>query len=97
MIKNILSVFAVASALVLSSCSSEPSDLRPEVKVSNDSVPPGQRNNTSDLSNTQAGETTREDVYINHDEHEKETAPGSSKEVPASQQTNQKEAVENHE
>ncbi|WP_192822643.1 hypothetical protein [Rufibacter sp. LB8] len=96
MIKKTLSVFAVTGALALASCSSEPSDLRPETKVSMDSVPPGERNNTSNIDNGRSDEVTRDNVYINHDEHEKKTAPGTSKEVAPAQQTNQKEAVENH-
>jgi hypothetical protein len=96
MIKKTLSVFAVAGALALASCSSEPSDLRPEVKVSMDSVPPGERNNTSNIDNGRQTGVTRDDVYINHDGHEKQTAPASSKEVAPAQQTNQKDAVENH-
>lgn len=97
MIRKTLSVFAVAGSLMLASCSSEPSDLRPEVKVSGDTVPPGMRNNTANIDNGRNEEAvTREDVYINHDEHEKKTAPTSNKEVPATQQSNKKEAVENH-
>ncbi|RNI32400.1 hypothetical protein EFA69_03495 [Rufibacter immobilis] len=99
MIKNTLSVFAVAGALLLASCSSEPSDLRPEVKVTTDSVPPGMRNNTSNIDNGNAEEAVaREDVQVNHDEHENATKPGAEKGVvdPA-QKANTKEVVENHE
>ncbi|WP_066832697.1 hypothetical protein [Rufibacter ruber] len=95
MIKNILSVFAVASVLVLSSCSSEPSDLRPETKVSVDSVPPGHRNNTSniDAGSYQEG---HDDVYINHDEHANEIKK-EVEGVPASQKATNAENVTNHE
>ncbi|AKQ47125.1 hypothetical protein TH63_18140 [Rufibacter radiotolerans] len=97
MIKNTLSVLAVAGALLLASCSSNPSDLRPGVKVSVDSVPPGMRNNTSNIDNGRNdAEVTRPDVQVNHDEHEKKTKPGSDKEIAPSQKTTQKEAVENH-
>ncbi|WP_207433636.1 hypothetical protein [Sabulibacter ruber] len=98
MIKNILSVFAVAGVLALASCSSEPSDLRPEVKVSDDYVPPGMRNNTSNIDNASSEEeVTREDVHINHDEHENPTNTRKQEEVAPAQKSNQKEAVENHE
>ena len=97
MIKNTLSVFALAGALLLASCSSDPSDLRPETKVSADSVPPGMRNNTSNVDNGRnEEEVTRPDTQVNHDEHEKKTKPGSDKEIAPSQKATQKEAVENH-
>jgi hypothetical protein len=97
MIKNTLSVFAVAGALMLASCSSEPSDLRPEVKVSYDSVPPGMRNNTSNIDNGRSDAAVeREDVLINHDEHENQTKPGSNKGTSDTQKGN-KSTVENHE
>jgi hypothetical protein len=98
MIKNTLPVFALAGALLLASCSSQPSDLRPEVKVSDDSVPPGMRNNTSNIDNGRnEEEVTRPDVNINHDEHENQTKPGAEKGTLPTQKSNQKEAVENHE
>ncbi|MBC3539408.1 hypothetical protein ACFSC6_17955 [Rufibacter sediminis] len=98
MIKNTLSVFAVAGALLLASCSSQPSDLRPEVKVSDDSVPPGMRNNTSNIDNgNNEAEVTRPDVNVNHDEHENRTKPGAEKGTLPSQKSVDKNAVENHE
>ncbi|WP_205501394.1 hypothetical protein [Rufibacter psychrotolerans] len=98
MIKNILSVFAVAGALVLASCSSQPSDLRPEVKVTTDYVPPGMRNNTANIDNGNNEEAvTRPDVHINHDEHENPTNTKKQEEVAPAQKSVQKEAVENHE
>jgi hypothetical protein len=97
MIKNTLSVIAVASALFLASCSSEPSDLRPEMKVSADSVPPGMRNNTSNIDNgNNEAEVTRPDVNINHDEHENQTKPGPNKGTLPTQKSVDKNAVENH-
>ncbi|GAB2542827.1 hypothetical protein [Rufibacter soli] len=97
MIKNTLSVLAVAGTLLLASCSSNPSDLRPGVKVSVDTVPPGMRNNTSNIDNSSNDEeVTRPDTQVNHDEHEKKTKPGSDKEIDPSQKATQKEAVENH-
>ncbi|WP_210462445.1 MULTISPECIES: hypothetical protein [Rufibacter] len=97
MIKNTLSVFAVAGALLLASCSSQPSDLRPEVKVSDDSVPPGMRNNTANIDNARNDEETREDILINHDEHENQTKPGAQKGTLPTQKSNQQNAVENNE
>ncbi|KAA6438125.1 hypothetical protein FOE74_00350 [Rufibacter glacialis] len=97
MIKNTLSVFALAGALMLASCSSEPSDLRPETKVSADSVPPGMRNNTSNIDNGRSeAEVTRPDVNINHDEHENQTKPGAEKGTRPEQKSVNKEAVENN-
>ncbi|WP_181307327.1 hypothetical protein [Rufibacter sp. XAAS-G3-1] len=96
MIKNTLSVFALAGALLLASCSSQPSDLRPETKVTTDYVPPGMRNNTSNIDNVSQAEETREDVLINHDEHENQTKPGAEKGTLPTQKSNNKEAIENH-
>jgi hypothetical protein len=98
MIKNTLSVFALAGALLLASCSSQPSDLRPEVKVSDDSVPPGMRNNTSNIDNARSeAAITRPDVNVNHDEHENQTKPGAEKGTRSDQKSVEKKAVENHE
>lgn len=94
MIKNTLSVLALASSLMMVSCSSEPSDLRPETKVSSDYVPPGQRNNTYNIDNAQDREV-HDDVFINHEEHTNEI--GREVEgIPESQQTNETETIENH-
>jgi hypothetical protein len=41
--KKLLSYLAPAAVLLLASCSSEPSDWRPENKVSVDMIPPGTR------------------------------------------------------
>ena len=41
--KKLLSYLAPAAVLLLASCSSEPSDWRPENKVSLDMIPPGTR------------------------------------------------------
>lgn len=96
MIKNTLSVVAVASALFMASCSSEPSDLRPDVKVSNDTVPPGMRNNTSNIDNgREAGGVTQDEIYLNHDEHANEIKKGVEG-VPESKQTEKAKRVENH-
>lgn len=95
MIKNILSVFAVAGALALASCSSEPSDLRPETKVSNDTVPPGTRNNSSNIDGESDAAEDRKDVQLNHDEHATDIDT-KTQGTPASKETKNKEAVENH-
>lgn len=95
MTKNILSVFAVASMLVLSSCSSEPSDLRPETKVSVDYVPPGHRNNTSNIGNVEEDKVQHDEVYLNHDEHASEIKK-EGESIPESQQTNDAQKVESH-
>ncbi|ALI99071.1 hypothetical protein [Rufibacter tibetensis] len=97
MIKNTLSLFALAGALLLASCSSQPSDLRPELKVSTDSVPPGMRNNTANIDNARNEDAvTRPDVLINHDEHENKTQPGTEKGTRSTQKSVEKEAVENN-
>ncbi|GAA4309557.1 hypothetical protein [Nibribacter koreensis] len=95
MIKNILSVFAVAGALALASCSSEPSDLRPETKVSNDTVPPGTRNNTSNIDSKADAAEAQDEVLLNHDEHATDIDT-KTQGTPASKQTTKKDAVENH-
>ncbi|MFC6996453.1 hypothetical protein [Rufibacter roseus] len=94
MIKKTFSVLALASALFMASCSSEPSDLRPETKVSVDYVPPGHRNNTSNIDKADDREG-QDNVFINHEEHTNEI--GREKEgIPASQQTNEAKNIENH-
>jgi len=96
MIKKSISVLAVASTLLMASCSSEPSDLRPETKVSDDYVPPGMRNNTSNIDNSRADdEVTQPDVQLNHDEHANEIKK-EAEGVPASQKPNNASKVENH-
>ncbi|AMM50829.1 hypothetical protein TH61_06055 [Rufibacter sp. DG15C] len=95
MIKNILSVIAVAGALALASCSSEPSDLRPGAKVSTDTVPPGTRNNTSNIDSEDDAAKHRQDVQVNHDEHATDIDT-KTQGTPAHEETKKKEAVENH-
>lgn len=96
MIKKFFSLVAVASAFAMASCSSNPSDLRPETKVSMDTVPPGERNNTSNIDNGRKdAEVAQDKVYINHDEHANEIKK-ETEGVPATEQTNEADKVENH-
>jgi hypothetical protein len=65
--KNALVVFAAVCGLFMVSCG-HPSDLRPEEKVSVDTVPPGTRD-TYNVGKVNAiyGEAHKEEVTPNHD------------------------------
>ncbi len=80
-------------------CSSEPSDLRPENKVSVDYVPAGTRDspNLDNTDDNSGHDNARQDVNLNHDEHANKALDNSKEQVKESTKTNQKEAVENHE
>ncbi|PVY40407.1 hypothetical protein [Pontibacter virosus] len=82
--KNVLAVFAAVCGLFMISCDT-PKDLRPEAKVSNDTVPPGMRstNNVSDLGGDAAahgaeGHSTQKEVMPNHDQGANTIQPGDS-------------------
>ncbi|QNF32774.1 hypothetical protein HUW51_08530 [Adhaeribacter swui] len=80
-------------------CSSEPSDLRPDKKVSVDYVPAGTRN-SSNLDNTKDNsghDNARQDVNLNHDEHANKALDDSKEQVKDATKTNQSSSVENHE
>ncbi|MDQ3291229.1 MAG: hypothetical protein M3Q05_08065 [Bacteroidota bacterium] len=83
----------------LVACSSEPSDLRPENKVSVDQVPPGNRTsgNLDNVADNSPHDNPREDVMLNHDEHSNQSLDNSKEQVVDSTKTTQKDAVENHE
>src|SRR3712207_377676 len=97
MTKRILTIACVIGSLSLAACSSEPSDLRPEAKVSMDAVPPGTRS-TDNLDNAadKSAHDTQQKVQLNHDEHSNEIE-GKAKSVDKKEETTAKDAVENHE
>jgi hypothetical protein len=97
MTKRILTIAITIGSLSLAACSSEPSDLRPELKVSVDAVPPGTRtspnlDNAADVSS----HDTQQKVQLNHDEHSNELK-GGAKAIDKKEETTAKDAVENHE
>ena len=96
MTKRILTIAFVLGGLSLAACSSEPSDLRPEKKVSLDAVPPGTRS-TPNLSNAadNSQHDQQEKVMLNHDPGANQIE-GNNK-VPEKAKTNEASAVENHE
>lgn len=65
--KNIITVFAAASALLMVSCDT-PSDLRPDAKVSTEYVEPGTRKtfNVSDAGTAEATGGAVQPGYIEH-------------------------------
>ena len=70
--KNVLAVFAAVCGLIMISCDT-PKDLRPEAKVSNDTVPAGMRNtyNVSDAGGEEqahTGHDAPQQVMPNHDQ-----------------------------
>ncbi|MCP2043049.1 hypothetical protein [Pontibacter sp. HSC-36F09] len=81
--KNVLAVFAAVCGLFMISCDT-PKDLRPEVKVSNDTVPPGTRGtyNVSDAGGEAAAHGAEghgaQEVMPNHDQGAKTIQPGDS-------------------
>ncbi|PKV67294.1 hypothetical protein [Pontibacter ramchanderi] len=83
--KNVLAVFAAFCGLVMISCDT-PKDLRPEAKVSNDTVPAGMRGtyNVSDAGGETAtahgaeGHDTKQEVMPNHDQGANTIQPGDS-------------------
>lgn len=89
---------AVCTAFMVA-CSSEPSDLRPGNKVSVDQVPAGTRStdNLDNAADNSAHDNPRQDVLLNHDEHENTSLDKPNQQVPAHEKTTQKDAVENHE
>ncbi len=97
MTKRILTIALVVGSLSLAACSSEPSDLRPGLKVSLDAVPPGTRS-TDNLDNAadRSAHDTQQQVQLNHDEHSNEIK-GEPKSVDKKEETTTKDAVENHE
>ncbi len=95
MTKRLLTLALVAGSFYLVSCSSEPSDLRPDKKVSVDAVPAGTRT-TNNLDNAadNSGHDRQNEVMLNHD-------PGANRiegenHTPEKVMTNEAEAVENH-
>ncbi len=97
MTKRILTIAFAVGSLSLAACSSEPSDLRPEKKVSLDAVPPGTRS-TPNLDNAanKSAHDTQQQVQLNHDEHSNELK-GGAKSIDKKEETTAKDAVENHE
>ena len=89
----------VLGTAILAACSSEPSDLRPENKVSIDYVPAGTRDspNLDNADDKSPHDNPRQDVNLNHDEHANKALDNSKEQVKESTKTNQKDAVENHE
>lgn len=70
--KNVLASFVAVCALAMVSCDT-PKDLRPETKVSVDTVEPGTRNTYNvGKANEVHGETHKQEVLPNHD-------PGANK------------------
>lgn len=96
MTKRILTIAFVIGSLSLAACSSEPSDFRPEKKVSLDAVPPGTRS-TPNLDNAanRSPHDTQQKVQLNHDEHSNEIS-GKAKSIDKKEETTAKDAVENH-
>ena len=96
--KALTLALALGSAFMVS-CSSEPSDLRPENKVSVDQVPPGTRNsaNLDNAADNSPHDDPRGDVNLNHDEHANKAVDNSAEQVKETTKTTDKEAVENHE
>ena len=97
MTKRILTIAITIGSLSLAACSSEPSDLRPELKVSVDAVPPGTRT-TPNLDNAAdvSSHDTQQKVQLNHDAHSNELK-GGAKAIDKKEETTAKDAVENHE
>lgn len=96
MLKKTFPAVAFVATLFMASCNENPSDLRPDVKVSVDTVPPGQRNNTSNIDNGRKDQKAApKEVYLNHDEHANEIKK-EVEGVPASQQTTDAAQVENN-
>ncbi|OKL40883.1 hypothetical protein [Pontibacter flavimaris] len=80
--KNVTAVFAAACGMFMASCGA-PSDLRPEEKVSIDTVEPGTRKtyNVSDAGTFGEGvedEVKAEQVMPNHDAGANSIQPGDS-------------------
>lgn len=89
----------VLGAAFMVACSSEPSDLRPDKKVSVDYVPAGTRDspNLDNADDNSAHDNPRQDVNLNHDEHANKALDNSKEQVKESTKTTDKDAVENHE
>jgi len=89
----------VLGAALLGACSSEPSDLRPENKVSVDYVPAGTRDspNLDNTDDNSGHDNARQDVNLNHDEHANKALDNPKEQVKESTKTTQQDAVENHE
>ena len=96
MTKRILTLAITIGSLSLAACSSEPSDLRPEKKVSLDAVPPGTRS-TPNLANAadNSKHDRQQEVMLNHDPGAKQVE--GKNQVPEKAKTNTAGAVENHE
>lgn len=93
--------FTLALALgtaFMVACSSEPSDLRPENKVSVDFVPPGSRNspNLTNAADQSDHDEPRPDVMLNHDEHANKALANPKEQVTEPVKTNQEDLIENH-
>ena len=97
MTKRILSLALIAGSFYLVSCSSEPSDLRPENKVSVDKVAPGTRStpNLDNAADNSGHDQQKAGVQLNHDEHANEIGKESNKAVSKEEETNTP-AVQNH-
>ncbi|KAA9333075.1 hypothetical protein F0P96_08820 [Hymenobacter busanensis] len=81
--KNLVSGLAAVALLALASCSSEPSDWRPDRKVSVDQVPPGTRSSdnfdlATDAPSQHKGGAIAEPVS-SHMDVEQTTAPAAGK------------------
>ncbi|PIQ21030.1 MAG: hypothetical protein COW65_11520 [Cytophagales bacterium CG18_big_fil_WC_8_21_14_2_50_42_9] len=97
MTKRILTLALIVSGFSLVACSSEPSDLRPEFKVSVDKVPPGTRSSPNlDNATDNSGHDQQQNVQLNHDEHSN-AINEDGKAMGKEEETVNKDSVTNHE
>ena len=99
MTTKVLSLALALGAAFMVACSSEPSDLRPENKVSVDYVPAGTRDspNLDNAADNSPHDNARQDVNLNHDEHANQSLDKPNEQVKDKTKTTEKENVENHE
>ena len=97
MTKRLLTLALLFSGILFAACSSEPSDLRPEFKVSVDQVPPGTRS-TSNLDNAadNSAHDKQQNVQLNHDEHAN-AINEDGRAMGKEEETVKKDSVTNHE
>jgi len=97
MTKRILTLALIVSGISLAACSSEPSDFRPESKVSVDLVPPGTRSSPNlDNAADNSGHDQQQKVQLNHDEHAN-AINKDGKAMGKEEETVNKDSVTNHE
>jgi hypothetical protein len=102
MTKRLFTLALIAGCCSLVACSSEPSDFRPENKVSLDAVPPGTRTSPNlDNAADRSQHDQQQEVQLNHDEHtnvlEESQQGAGKKEAGKEERTVVKDSVENHE